>query len=63
MPCAATLRAKLGGEDAPDLHLRLFQARIAAIVALYADPARAEENEPAIRRRLRVRGCVAGAKA
>jgi hypothetical protein len=42
-----------GDEDAPDLELTLGSSTAPGLVALYADPARAEENEPGIRRNVR----------
>jgi hypothetical protein len=45
-----------GDEDAPDLELVLRHAEAGAFVALYADPARARENAPAIGRRIRAAG-------
>lgn len=41
-----------GEEDAPDLELVLSHKEAWAFVALYADPARAREHAPAIRRRI-----------
>jgi hypothetical protein len=46
-------RPRRGDEDAPDLELVLGRWRSGAVVALYADPARARENAPSIRRNLR----------
>lgn len=42
-----------GDEDAPDLELVLSRLDAPAFVALYADPGRARENAPSIRRRAR----------
>jgi hypothetical protein len=43
-------RPKPGDADAPDLVLWTRHARAQASVGFYADPARARENEPVIRR-------------
>jgi hypothetical protein len=45
-----------GDEAAPDLELVLSHVDAGAFVALYADPARARENAPAIGRRIRAGG-------
>ena len=52
------VRPRWGDEDAPDLELLLGGRDAPAFVALYADPARARELAPAIRRRARRGGAV-----
>lgn len=47
-----------GDDDAPDLELVLSHVEARAFVALYADPARAHENAPALGRRIRAGGGV-----
>jgi hypothetical protein len=46
-------RPTLGDENAPDLELVLSSKGASGLVALYADPARAEDNERQIRRTVR----------
>lgn len=55
-------RPEFGDEDAPDLELVVTGLYFPGYVALYAGPARARENAPGIRHRVRAVGCVAGAR-
>ena len=50
---AAAARPGPGDEDAPDLEIVLNRPGIRAFVALYADPGRARENAPMVRRNAR----------
>jgi hypothetical protein len=48
-----TVVPKPGDADAPDLELQVGQGQVGAFVAFYADPVRARELAPAIRRNAR----------
>ena len=50
---ATAIRPKPGELNAPDLELRLYDPGLSAFVALFADPVRAKENVPEIRRNAR----------